>query len=371
MKTPDSMPENPFKFGRVVNGPYFTNRTEEIRQVTALLNSANNLVMISPRRYGKTSLIEHVIGQLNRPSVKIDLQLVTSTEDLAAQIIKRLSRIFPLENMKQALKNFRIVPAINLNPFTNELDIAFHSTSSSQPIIEDAVNLIEKLSTPRKRIIAVFDEFQEVKRVGKDLDRVLRALMQHHEHVNYVFLGSQESLIRDIFENKKSPFYHFGQLMPLNKIPALDFFDFLALRFNPVTPDYNGIATSILEITQSHPYYTQQLAYCVFELIRTAGKTDDPVGKTVSELVRIHDIDYERLWNTLNITDKKILIGMSSSTLPPLSDAFAQSFNTGATSTVFSSLKRLAESGFILKSETGYEIDDPFFKRWITQRRNR
>ncbi|MBE0647599.1 MAG: ATP-binding protein [Bacteroidales bacterium] len=365
------MQENPFKFGQVVDGPYFITRKEEIKQVTALLNSANNLVMISPRRYGKTSLIEHVVNNLNRPYIKVDLQLVTSPEDLAAQIIKRLSRLFPLEKIKQALNSFQIVPEINLNPLNNEIDLSFDPASSPKPIIEDAINLIEQLSTPQKRMIAVFDEFQEIRRIEKDLDRQLHALMQHHQQVNYVFLGSQESLIRDIFENKKSPFFQFGQLMPLQKIPTLDFFDFLSDRFKPITPEYNRIATSILEISRCHSYYAQQLAFFVYEQLRDPQQPADPVSETVSELIRIHDMHYERLWKTLNTTDMKILIGMSLSELSPLSEAFSHTFHAGATSTIFSSLKRLAENGFIQKSETGYEIDDPFFKRWITQRRNR
>ena len=301
----------------------------------------------------------------------VDLQLVTSSDDLAAQIIKRLFRLFPFEHIKQYVKNFRIIPSITLNPLSNEVDISFQPSSSSTLVMEDAINLIEQLSSSKKRIIAVFDEFQEIKLINSHLDRQLRSLMQHHKKVNYVFLGSQESIIRDIFEKKKSPFYHFGQLIPLGKIPYTDFYEFLSSKFKQVCPAYDQITASILEITQCHPYYTQQLAFFVWELYRNPKPTEDPVEKTVSELIRLHDMDYERLWNTLNKTDIKILIGMASSDLSPLSEAFSQVYQPGASSTIFSALKRLARDGFILKSTSGYEIDDPFFKRWITQRRNR
>ena len=342
-----------------------------MKLVRALLSSSNNLIMISPRRYGKTSLINKVIKELKRPYIMVDLQLVTSSDDLAAQIIKRLFRLFPFEHIKQYVKNFRIIPSITLNPLSNEVDISFQPSSSSTLVMEDAINLIEQLSSSKKRIIAVFDEFQEIKLINSHLDRQLRSLMQHHKKVNYVFLGSQESIIRDIFEKKKSPFYHFGQLIPLGKIPYEDFYEFLSSKFKQVCPAYDQITASILEITQCHPYYTQQLAFFVWELYRNPKPTEDPVEKTVSELIRLHDMDYERLWNTLNKTDIKILIGMASSDLSPLSEAFSQVYQPGASSTIFSALKRLARDGFILKSTSGYEIDDPFFKRWITQRRNR
>lgn len=98
-------------------------------------------------------------------------------------------------------------------------------------------------------------------------------------------------------------------------------------------------------------------------------KIKDPVATAVDELMRHHDIDYERLWNTINRTDMKILIGMSISESSPLSVEFSKQHDTGASSTVFSSLKRLMQNGFIVKSSAGYEIDDPFFKEWIRVRR--
>ena len=87
------------------------------------------------------------------------------------------------------------------------------------------------------------------------------------------------------------------------------------------------------------------------------------------EIIRHHDMDYERLWNTLNRTDMKILIGMSLSGIPPLSSEFSKKFFNGASSTIFSSLKRLLQSGLVIKTSTGYEIDDPMFKRWLMNKR--
>ena len=363
--------KNPFKFGSVVEEPYFFNRVEETQKVKSILNSENHLIIISPRRYGKTSLINKVAKSLNRPYLILDLQLITTQSDFASQLLKRIYRIYPFQKIKDSVKNFRIIPSITLNPVTNEIDISYKAATqeTAQTVLEDVFNLLEKLGTKKSKPVIILDEFQEIKRIGNNLDRFLRSIIQHHSNVNYVFLGSQESLIRNIFEKKKSPFYHFGFLLQLDKIPYNEFLSYLTTNFKVLTKDNAGISERILEITKCHPYYTQQLAFTVWELLSKNNKIKNPVETAINELMRYHDVDYERLWNTINRTDMKILIGMSISESSPLSDEFSKKNDTGASSTVFSSLKRLVEKGFMIKSTAGYELDDPFFKEWIKIRR--
>ncbi len=367
------MIKNPFKFGSIVEEPYFMNRVEETQKVKSILSSANHLIVISPRRYGKTSLMNKVAKSLNRPYIILDLQLITTKSDFASQLLKRIYRIYPAQKLKDLIKNFRIAPSITLNPLSNEIDISYKAATSetAQTALEDVLNLLDKLGRSKKNPIIIFDEFQEVKRIGANLDRFLRSVIQHHKNINYVFLGSQESLIREIFEKKKSPFYHFGYLLPLDKIPYNEFLLFLSKNLKELTGANNIISEKILEITKCHPYYTQQLAFTVWELLFKNSKIKYPVETAVDELMRHHDVDYERLWNTINRTDMKILIGMSISESSPLSEKFSKQHETGPSSTVFSSLKRLMQNGFIVKSSSGYEMDDPFFSRWIKERRQR
>ncbi len=368
------MDKNPFKFGSIVEGEYFANRSEEIKKVKSILRSENHLIIISPRRYGKTSLINKVAKELKRPHIAIDLQVITAVEDFAAELLKRVYRLYSFEKIKQIVKNFRIVPEINVNPLTNHIDVSFKPVKSHTDTVpfEDVLNLIENLASPANKTIIIFDEFQEVKRIASGLERHMRSFMQLHKNINYVFLGSQESLIREIFEKKKSPFYHFGYLLPLSKIPENEFRVFLESRFKGRTGEAAFITEEILKFTRSHPYYTQELAFEVWELLdrdRSSKQGKQVVKGAEMEIVRHHDIDYERLWNTLNRTDMKILIGMAFYEGSPLSLEFIRMFNVGAQSTVFSGLKRLMQSGFISRNEKSYEMDDPFFKKWIQERR--
>jgi len=363
------MIKNPFKFGSVVDGAYFTNREEEISKVSSILKSENHLIIISPRRFGKTSLIKKVTNTIKRPTIYLDLQLVTSPEDLTAQLLKKLHYHYPLENLKQFIKSFRILPTISLNPLSSEIDISFQPVQSVSVLIEDVFNLIENISKKRKKIIVVLDEFQEIKNIAKGLDKKLRSTIQHHQKVNYVFLGSQESLMRDIFEKKKSPFYHFGYLMNLNKIPYPEFFNYLSKGFSKISNRAEEISNEILAFTNAHPYYTQQLAFTSFEVFLKKNTESKVVEKSINEIVRTHDNDFERLWRTLNRTDMKVLIGLTQTEVSPLSNEFNVKNRIGSSSTIFSSIKRLQEKGIVIKAETKYEIDDPFFKTWIKLRR--
>ncbi|MDO8581410.1 MAG: ATP-binding protein, partial [bacterium] len=229
--------------------------------------------------------------------------------------------------------------------------------------------LLDKLGTAQKKPIVVLDEFQDIKRLNPDLDKHLRAIIQHHQNINYVFMGSIESMMRQIFEEKKSPFYHFGQLMPLDKLPYQEFTNFIIKGFQDRTGEVVSLAEIILQITQCHPYYTQQLAYTVWNKWDDNLPIKELVNSTVDYLVRIHDNDYQRIWQNQNQTDKKILIQIAQGQEQLLSQNIIQQMGFNSTSTLYSGLTRLIQQGYLVKANTNYELDDPFFKSWILRKR--
>src|SRR5450759_2892873 len=119
------MKTNPFKFGSVVDGPYFTDREDELERIASYLNGENHLILISPRRYGKTSLIRKIVNESKRNYVFLDIQIVLSVEDFASQLLKRVYRIFPVQKLKSYIKSFRLIPVVNINPVTGEPEISF------------------------------------------------------------------------------------------------------------------------------------------------------------------------------------------------------------------------------------------------------
>ena len=88
------MRTNPFKFGTVVDGPYFTDREDELERIASYINGENHLILISPRRFGKTSLIKKIVNESGRHYIFLDMQIVLSAEDFASQLLKRVYRIY-------------------------------------------------------------------------------------------------------------------------------------------------------------------------------------------------------------------------------------------------------------------------------------
>lgn len=352
---------NPFKFGSVVDEPYFTDRINELAYIKHSMNSANHIVLISPRRFGKTSLVKKAIKEINRPSIFINLQMAVSVENLASLLLKEIFKLRPFEKVKHLMTHFRVIPTISRNPFSDAVDVSFQPSLDTTAILEDAFALLEKVSSPTKRIITVFDEFQEIMGIEKGLDKRLRAIMQEQQNINYIFLGSQESMMTQIFERKKSPFYHFGMLMHLDKIPYDDFMQYITQRL-PLKYDTQAkdIAKDILNTTLCHPYFTQQLASQVWEILTYSDVKEDIVKEAVEQLTIIHDLDFERLWMNFNKTDKYILLNLAHKKQP-------SSTRSLPTSTIYSSVKRLMQMGYIIKINE-YEIEDPFFRNWLIKK---
>ena len=346
---------NPFKFGTVVENSFFTDRQNELQHIKSVLNSENHLILISPRRFGKTSLVVKALRESNRKHIMLNLQSVVSTEDFAARLLKEIFKIYKFEKVKHFIKNFRIVPTISLNPMTDGVDVSIMPMVDNRVLIEDVFALLQAIASEEDRLIVVLDEFQEIKSIDKNLDRLLRSIMQLHKNINYLFLGSQESMMREIFEKKKSPFFHFGQLLHLDKIPCDDFKLYLLERLSFVD-NADEICNEILAFTKCHPYYTQQLASQVWEIGRK-GEMDNIVNEAIARLLEFHDLNFERIWLNFNNTDKRILMWLANNNKPYALMGIAQS-------TISSSLKRMLKDGYVIKTAE-YEVEDPFFRNWI------
>ena len=348
---------NKFSYGTLVQGDFFTDRKEELVQIKQYLDSENHLTIISPRRYGKSSLVKKCLDELGRPYVWLDLQYSVSIAFFTSQLLKATLAQYPMERLKYELRHFRILPTITMNPVTNDYQFGIQpSEASDTTMLEDVLALLQKLSTPKEKLVVVLDEFQEVRNIDKTLDKKLRSIMQHQTGLNYIFMGSQEGMMLEIFERKKSPFYHFGGLMRLKKIPYEDFYTFVYVRL-PKTSNNDEITKNILSFSSCHPYYTQQLAFEVSNIIEDNPEVVDIVKRATRNIIQAHDLDYERLWENFNSTDKHTLLQLSQGGKPLNNKEVA-------TSTTFSSLKRLTQSGIVIRTKE-YLIEDPFFQEWL------
>ena len=350
--------ENPFKFGSIVEGKYFTDRTRERDYLRQIIDSPNHAVLISPRRFGKSSLVAETLRGEKREVIAINMQAVTSSLKLAEALYRRFFSIRPVAKAKHFLSHARIVPTISFNPVTGAPEASLVPGSDRQVILEDAFAMLEKAGE-KQRMVVIFDEFQEIVKIEKGLDKILRSIMQEQKNINYILMGSQEDMMKQIFLRKKSPFYHFGTTIHLDRIPADDFCRYITDRLPQKTEKKDVIAGQIIDFTSCHPYYTQQLAFQVWYELQRGIPEDDVVRLSVQEIIQAHDFDYSRLWESMNRTNRAVLLKLAISSAAPMENPEMPA------STIFSALKRLVSAGILIKNGK-YVFDDPFFQQWIS-----
>ena len=349
--------ENPFKYGAIVEAEFFTDRIEEVAYISHFINSANHLILISPRRFGKSSVVAKAIKQSGRKNITVNLQQVTSVADLSAKLLREFFKVHPMERVKHLITHFRVIPTVTTNLVTGLIEVSFQPGVNPITLLEDVMELIEKAHTEQDRLIVVLDEFQDILDIAPHLDKQLRSIMQTQKNINYILLGSQESMMTEIFERKKSPFYHFGELMRLSKLPRKEFHQYLSERLKSCFAEsYDELANQILDYTGCHPYYSQQLASNVWFIGTLQPEKEDPLHTAIDNIVTSHGLDYERMWMNFNRTNKWIMQRLAKD----------KALQTGEypTSTIYSALKRLQKEGYVIYSDR-YEIEDPFFREWI------
>ena len=351
--------ENPFKFGSLVDGKYFTDRVKEQDYLKQILNSPNHAVLISPRRFGKSSLVAETLRGSKREIISLNFQAITSSIKLAEAIYRKFFARHPLEKAKHYLSSARIIPTFSLNPMTGTPEVSLQPGANKQVALEDAFALLEKAGK-EKRLIVVMDEFQEIMQIEKGLDKILRSIMQEQENINYILMGSRENMMKKIFLRKKSPFYHFGALIYLDRIPYGDFKLYISERLVSAGPVHSPeeLADGVLAFTNCHPYYTQQLAFQVWYEIQRGIPEDRIVENAIQDITQMHDFDYSRLWETMNTTNKIVLSRIALGGKAPMESPELP------TSTIFSALNRLVDKGILIKNGK-YTFDDPFFCKWV------
>ena len=178
--------KNPFKYGTIVEDEYFTDRVNELNQIIRLMNSENHLVLISPRRFGKSSLVQKALKKIDGQYIMLNLQKVLTPGDLAALLLKEIFKKHPWERFKHYMRHFRVVPTISTNPLSESVDVSFQPSADTTVVLEDTMSLLEKMSSSDNHLIVVLDEFQEIMQISKGLDKQLRAIMQEQKNINYI-----------------------------------------------------------------------------------------------------------------------------------------------------------------------------------------
>jgi len=374
--------ENPFYYGGTADKKHFANRQKEIKELCSTLsNSQNNVIIFSPRRYGKTSLIKRVLTILKEKGVLtfyIDVYAATTKKKfieiyaraIAREIEKDLSKALKL--IKDLLP--RTIPTVRVKPEgLPEFEFDFKGTARNiQGILENVYEAIPKYAKQKKKkAVVVFDEFQEILNLeDEQVERTLRSHIQHHQNVSYVFMGSKKHLMVKLFNDASRPFYKSGGFFPIYKISKEDFRPFIISKFKETKINItNDVANKILEITENHPYYTQFLCsvlwdHCVGEDSVSMKNLDLALTETISRATAT----YIELWENLTNLQRRLLSAFATQ---GSSNIYSQDFilenELGTPSSIQRCVKALIQKGIIEKENSHYIFSDIFFKKWLSQ----
>ena len=369
--------EIPFVYGKIVADNDFTDREEETRKLVANFLSQTNTAIISPRRWGKSSLVNKAIESVSKSDrsilfVKINAFKCETPQDFYELFAKRTvegissSAEALLSNAKEFIS--RLLPKLSVSGPAGQYEMSFGVDLKNNPIEEDILDLPQQIaSKKKKKVVVCIDEFQQIGEFpGTDrFQKILRSHWQEQPDVAYTLYGSKKHMMLNIFGEYGSPFYKFGDLMFLPKISGENWIAYIRDRFTQTgksIPD--AVAGHLAALVENHPYYVQQLAQ--YSWLRT--------DKVCSE--EIVDASFQGMLDSLNLQFVNLMDSLTEkqrSFLCAVSDGVG---NLSAVETL--SRYRLGTSGNIriLKSalkkrdlieETGrrVEIQDPVFNRWI------
>ena len=266
--------EKAFVYGMSVGGNNFTDRIEETKRIKLDFENGVNVILISPRRMGKTSLIKKVISEIDNPMLKIvymDIYDCRSEYDFYNRFAETImkSTCNHLEQVMENIKRFlvRISPKISFSPEPNsEFSVSLGITPKDYSP-EEILNLPERIAKEQGvRIVVCIDEFQQIGEFTDSLtiQKRLRGVWQHHQNVSYCFFGSKKHLMENIFQSRRMPFYQFGEMLHLKCIPTECWVPFICSRFEKygkkITEEYAG---RICQVVKNYSSYVQQLAWNV------------------------------------------------------------------------------------------------------------
>lgn len=266
--------EKAFVYGMSVDGNNFTDRIEETKRIKLDFENGVNVILISPRRMGKTSLIKKVISEIDNPMLKIvymDIYDCRSEYDFYNRFAETIMKSTGnhLEQVMENIKRFlvRISPKISFSPEPNsEFSVSLGITPKDYSP-EEILNLPERIAKEQGvRLVVCIDEFQQIGEFTDSLSiqKRLRGVWQHHQNVSYCFFGSKKHLMENIFQSRRMPFYLFGEMLHLKCIPTVYWVPFICSRFEKygkkIAEEYAG---RICQVVKNYSSYVQQLAWNV------------------------------------------------------------------------------------------------------------
>jgi hypothetical protein len=371
---------NPFKFGPVVTGSDFADRRQELAEIARELTDGQHLFLISPRRFGKTSLIFTVLDLLRSRGMLVAyvdaFRTTTPVQlfELMAQTLLRAAESRPERLLRLAMDLLgRLRPQVGTDSAgmpTLSLDVG-NSPRSVLALQEEVLALPERLAAKRnKHLVLSFDEFQEMRRFrGGGLEKAMRSHFQQHRRVTYLFAGSKQSALRDMAIRERSPFYKFGRILSLGPIPEDEFAPFLEDRFGRGRLSVpREVLEAILAAADDVPYNVQRLCHQLWAARAGNAKRirERDVGEAIAAIVDQDTAYFSAIWDGLSQHQRQVLQAIAKTGgRNVFASEFLAAHRLGSHSSVQTSLRQLLKEQIVFRVDSEYRIADAFFREWI------
>ena len=373
-------PINPFQYGVVIDDRAFCNRKEEIAYLKNQIKNGYSTWLFSPRRFGKTSLIEKVFRELDdTKSIYLDLYNIKSIDDFGRKYSQVIAK--SLFNWKDDIKRLtkklsetftRLSPTVSFDEFGNPSFSLNVYKVEKQKDIETILDIPFRISsTSSERICVAFDEFQEITRIDPFLLNWMRSSFQKHDRVSYIFSGSKQSMMEDIFSSAQSPFYEFAAKMNLSTISRKELCRFIKDNFtkNNLHIEDHTIDV-ILEKSECQPHFTQYFASVVYDLI-IAGADQSSLNFQDSWITRIISSQadvFQDIYDQLTNSQRATLQAIAELNNPGIySEESRSKYGLPVSSSLNEVLKALQKKGLVYKTKDTYKITNPILKEWLVQ----
>ena len=377
---------NPFVYGEVVPAGSFADRETELDRLVEDLAAGQKVFLISPRRYGKSSLIRQALTTLSRRGL-LTIEVTVSAYSSYVAFLEGYARALTShESRWQRARDWLTTaitstrPEIRVEQETTgpgRFAVAFPLVRTERDVTRLANELFAlpgRIVTERRRAVVVaLDEFQAIDAFnGGSVEHALRAAAQHQRQVGYVFAGSEPSLMEKMIGPRR-PFYKAGPVMRLDRIPPDVFAAFIDDRFaaTGIKPE-PGLGAAIVDLAGNLPYDVQRLAHETWDDVRASAArraTLDNLHTTLGRLLNEQDTMFEAVWQRLTLAQRGVLrAAVLQAGRELLSAETRTRFRLGGASSIQASLAALIKQDLLVKESGRYLVVDSLLREWVARK---
>ncbi len=370
-----------FVYGVAVTDYNFTGREKETQRLKLNFENGLNTILISPRRWGKTSLVKHVCRQIaggDVITVYLDIFGCKSEYEfynaLATAVLQQTASK-PQLWMEEA-RDFlmRLTPKISFSPDpSSDFSVSLGITPETHTP-EQVLGMVERIAMQKGRhVVVCIDEFQQIGEMdnSRSIQARLRSVWQHHHMTSYCLFGGKQHMMSGIFLNRSMPFYQFGDLMWLQKIPTSDWIGYITSHFEQAGRHISEeFATRICEVVDNYPSYVQHLASIILHRLQEGeAVTEELMEPSIAELISTNEMLYMQQVEPLSAYQMNLLRAIVSGVHSGYNEKRVRTtFDLGSPSNMVRLRDALIERDLIYSEMRQLYVTDPVFSLWFRRR---